>query len=256
MEYNKKITEWKHKKEIQLYENPIEYGIPPYSKTSSSKKINVRTTYDKMDLRDKISSDKRRKNYYTRKIYYLADLAIHNDLNTFITLTFSDPVTDYSAAQHEWDLFLKRVKYKVGKNFKYIAVHELQKKRGNVYHFHFLCNLGYFPVKELERLWGKGFVYIEHIKQKEKLKQIMYSFKYITKDILNEHENGKRNTARKIYCSRNLDKPTIKKRFTTETPEDIIFENMEQIIDTGFYDMKSYQGMKINSVDFIKIRKE
>lgn len=265
MEYNKKVTYWKHKQEIQLYGSSIEYGrtiedAPEQKEVFSEMHVKkVRTNYDNMDLKDKITSDKRRKTYYEKRIHYLADMAIHNELNTFITLTFADAITDYKAAQHEWDLFLKRLKYKTDFDFKYITVHELQKRRGRVFHFHFLCNLGYFPFKDLEKIWGKGFVYIEQINgdnQSNRIKQIMYSFKYITKDILNEGQRRIRNTERKIYCSRNMDKPTIKKELSGETAEDIIFENMEYVLDSGSYDMKNYRGEKINEVDYIKIGKE
>lgn len=264
MEYNKKVTYWKHKQEIQLYNSPIEFGRivngaeqeEPLSGFQTGK---ARTNYNKMDLRDRIASDKRRKSYYEKRIHYLADMAIHNELATFITLTFADTVTDYGTAQHEWDLFLKRIKYKVGLGFKYIAVHELQKKRGGVFHFHFLCNLGYYPVKELETIWKKGFVYIEQIKgdnQADRIRQVMYSFKYITKDIMDESKKRVRNTERKIYCSRNLDRPKVEKELSGDTAENIIFANMEHVIDSGSYDMKNYLGEKINEVDYIKIRRE
>ena len=84
----------------------------------------------------------------------------------------------------------------------------------------------------------------------------MYSFKYITKDILDESRKGIRNTERKIYCSRNLVRPTVEKELSGDIAEDIIFANMEYVIDSGSYDMRNYFGEKINEVDYIKIRKE
>lgn len=74
---------------------------------------------------------------------------------------------------------------------------------------------------------------------------------------MDEEKTGKRNSARKIYCSRNLKKPTIKKEFSTESFEEIVFANMEHIIETGSYEMRNHQNLKINDVDFVKIsRKE
>lgn len=261
MEYNKKETFWKHKQEIQLYAEPIEIGNPSASTSSRAK---ARTKYEDMDLRDKIVSDKRRKSYYKRRLYYLTDLAIQNDLYTFITLTFTEQISDYSVAQKEWDLFLKRLKYQLKKPLKYIAVHEIQKKRSlkegcSVFHFHMLCDLGYFRHKDLQKIWGKGFVFIEQIdtNDEEKIRRIMYTFKYIAKDVLDEHKTGERDKARKIYVSRNLKRPIVKKSCSEETMEDIVFLNMENILETSSYDMKNYKGIKINEVDSIKIsRKE
>ncbi len=261
MEYNKKETFWRHKREVQLYSVPIEIEKHSVSTNSSAK---VRTKYENMDLRDKIASDKRRKSYYQRRIYYLTDLAIQNDLYTFITLTFSEQVSDYSVAQKEWDLFLKRLKYQIKKPIKYIAVHEIQKKRSlkegcSVFHFHMLCDLGYFRYEDLQKIWGNGFVFIEQIDTNDeaKIRQIMYTFKYLVKDVLQEHKTGERDKARKIYVSRNLKRPVVKKSWSEETMEDIVFLNMENILETSSYDMKNYKGIKINEVDSIKIsRKE
>ena len=256
MKYNKKITEWKHKQEIQLYKREI----VTKEKISQTVKISKpRTSYENMSKKEKNISDQRRQKYYRNRIFYLTDLAIHNGLDTFITLTFKDPITDYSLAQHEWDLFIKRLKYREGKNLKYLAVHELQKKRGNVFHFHALMNLGYFPVKKLEEIWGKGFVFIESLREgleEDKIKQIMYSFKYISKDIMDDTEKEQRSTKRKIYVSRNLEKPLVRKESSDEKFEDIVFQNMEKVISAGSYDIKDYQNRKLNEVDFIKIKKE
>lgn len=258
MEYNQKIIYWKHKCQIHLYKSPIkvetEKSVSPVK--AFPKK---RTKYEDMDLRDKIASNIRRQNYYKKQVYYLTDLAIQNNLDTFITLTFSQNIKGYDKAQHEWDLFLKRLKYSIDKDLKYIAVHELQKKNRNVYHFHALLNLGFFPVEKLEKIWKNGFVYIERINTanpETKLKQIMYNLKYITKDIYTESMTGVRNTARKVYRSRNLEKPVVQKEFTTELSEDIIFKNMEDVIETTSYPIYNYKGNKINEVDSIKIRKE
>lgn len=257
MQYNEKRTYWSHKEEVHLYRLPIDTA--PYSLAAKKQKSKTRTRYEDMDLRDQIASDKRRSSYYKKRCHYLTDLAIHNKLYTFITLTFKEPITDYKQAQHEWDLFLKRLKYHLKKPIKYVACHEFQKKRGEVYHFHALTDIGYMDVKELEKIWGQGFVFIRQIDslRESSIKQVIYLFKYISKDIMDEEKTGKRNSARKIYCSRNLKKPNIKKEFSTESFEEIVFANMEHIIETGSYEMRNHQNLKINDVDFVKIsRKE
>lgn len=246
MNYNKKVTTWNHKQEIQLYRNPIE--ISNSNKTTEPKS---RTKYENMDSTHKKLSDTRRTSYYKKKIQYLIDLALHNHLDTFVTLTFKDDITDYSKAQKEWDLFLKRLKYKY-KNIRYIAVHELQKR--GVYHFHFVCDLNYIPNEILEKIWGNGFTYIRKIKITDNF-GCAYLFKYILKDILKDTEKGKRSKARPVYCSRNLEKPHIEKKYSTHPIEDDIFDNMECVIEDGHYDVKNWCGVKINEVDYIKIKK-
>lgn len=257
MQYNKKRTYWTHKEEIQLYKVPID--TDRCSLGAKKQLSKTRTKYENMSLRDQIASDKRRKSYYEKRCRYLTDLAIHNRLYTFITLTFKEPITDYRQAQHEWDLFLKRLKYHLKKPIKYLACHELQRKRGRVFHYHALTDIGYIDVKELEKIWGQGFVFIRQIDslRESSIKQIIYLFKYISKDIMDEEKTGKRNSVRKIYCSRNMKKPTIKKELSTESFEEIVFANMEHIIETGSYEMRNHQNLKINDVDFVKIsRKE
>ncbi len=253
MQYNEKRTYWTHKEEVQLYRIPIDTDL--YSLAAKKRLSKTRTKYEDMDLRDQIASDKRRKSYYEKRCHYLTDLAIHNRLYTFITLTFKKSVTDYKKAQHAWDLFLKRLKYHLKKPIKYLVCHELQRKRGGVFHYHALTDIGYIDIKELEKIWGQGFVFIRQIDafQESSIKQIIYLFKYISKDIMVEEKTGKRNSARKIYCSRNMKKPITRKELSAETYEDIVFANMENILETGSYEMRNHKNVKINDVDYIKI---
>ena len=95
--YNKKSVEWAHKKEINIYRHPVlsdeEKGIK-----KNTKLIIRRKKYSEMNEHERTVSNKRRQSYYQRKIRYLMDLAIHNKLNLFITLTFSEKITDYEDA--------------------------------------------------------------------------------------------------------------------------------------------------------------
>jgi len=255
MEYNKKIVTWSHKSEIQLYKFPIIIS-KANNNASSKREIIPRKKYSEMNEQEKKKSDERREQYFQKRTAYLADICVHNKLNTFITLTFKENITDYGTAKHQWELFLKRLKYHIRNEFekeiKYVAVHELQRRRGDVFHFHFLCDIGFYPVERLQKLWGKGYVYINKININAPA-QIRYLFKYISKDILVEQNNQKRNSARKIYTSRNLDKPTITTSYTTETIEDLSFEYMESISNAYSYDVINHVGEKINEVDVLQI---
>lgn len=260
--YNRKDTVWKHRQEVQLYDSPIRKKMT--NNTSPEERVKKpRNSYENMDLRERELSDVRREKYYKRRGQYLTDLAIHNELTLFVTLTFKEPVTSYDVAQHEWDLFLKRLKYRWGKDVKYICVHEIQKKRkaktgDGVFHFHFLCDLGFVDQKELEALWGNGFVYVRRIDTSDhenQVRQISYLFKYLVKDIAEEHDTSLRKKARKVYSSRNLKRPVITKELTTEAVEDVVFDHMEDVISTGEYFMRNSRNQVINRVDVVKIRR-
>ena len=77
--------------------------------------------------------------------------------------------------------------------------------------------------------------------------------KYITKDIGVETEEDYR--PRKIYTSRTLNKPRVKKILSDQPIESIIFENMEKVARVSAYDVKNYQGIKINETVSIEIKK-
>ncbi len=96
---------------------------------------------------------------------------LDDDLNVVITLTFEKPVTSYSIALAEWQLFLKRLRHLCDKPLKYICVWEYQKQRsenlgitnGDVFHFHCLMNIGFIEHKKLEKLCGNGYVWIDSL---------------------------------------------------------------------------------------------
>ncbi|MDY5790508.1 MAG: hypothetical protein SPL91_03230, partial [Oliverpabstia intestinalis] len=172
-EYNTKLVHWAHKNEIKVYKHLVH---SPQNSSASK----PRTKYSDMDPVQQQKSDERRRKYYSKQLNYYVDLAIQNNLDVFITLTFAEDVTDYAKAQHEWELFLKRMKYALKTDLKYIATHELQKKRG-VYHFHALFNLGFLPKQELDALWGNGYTRIEEIPSRDQETETHYLLKYIMK---------------------------------------------------------------------------
>lgn len=134
-----------------------------------------------------------------------------NIWETFITLTFSDNITDIKIANKEFNKFISKIK-RVYKNFKYICVPEFQ-KRGAV-HYHLLTNINInnekLIYKQIDnskfshiKYWNNGFDKIEIIKGDIK-KIIGYISKYMTKDI----DNRLFGKHRYMY-SQNLNKPVI-----------------------------------------------
>lgn len=94
------------------------------------------------------------------RIYELIENNIF-DMNSFITLTFKDEISDYYQAHYYLQNYFRRIKYhmkKTGQEFKYICILEIQEERSKKYgtdviHFHLLTNLkvGSFFIPKRER---------------------------------------------------------------------------------------------------------
>lgn len=123
-------------------------------------------------------------------------------MDKFITLTFRDnEMKDILEANSYFEKYVKRMKRRYP-DFQYVAVIEFQdtNDRGTV-HYHMICNLPYVPQKELLKIWGQGWVYINAIDKVDNLGA--YVIKYMTSDTADERLKGK-----KAYLySRGLKKP-------------------------------------------------
>lgn len=131
------------------------------------------------------------------KIRRLACTNFNNKYDKFLTLTFAENKTNIEECNLLFKKFIMRLKYTYElKVLKYLAVIEFQ-ERGAV-HYHVLLNIPYIPHKELQELWGNGFVFVNAIKHVDNLGA--YILKYMTKD-----NNDTRLMGKKAYLtSRNL----------------------------------------------------
>ena len=131
------------------------------------------------------------------KIRRLACTNFNNKYDKFLTLTFAENKTNIEECNLLFKNFIKRLKYKYNLLcLKYLAVIEFQ-ERGAV-HYHVLLNIPYIPHKELQELWGNGFVFVNAISHVDNLGA--YILKYMTKD-----NNDTRLIGKKAYLtSRNL----------------------------------------------------
>lgn len=84
----------------------------------------------------------------------------------FLTLTFSDNVTDLDIANYEFKKFIKRLNYKIynskESNLKYTAVIEFQ-KRGAIHYHIIIYNMPYIKANEIANCWDNGFIKINKI---------------------------------------------------------------------------------------------
>ena len=125
----------------------------------------------------------------------------------FVTLTFKENLKDLDMANNEFRQFIKRLNYRVYKkkcsHLKYSAVIEFQ-KRGAVHYHVIFYNLDYIDAKELEEVWGKGFVKINKIDDVSNVGA--YVCKYMSKDAKDDRLIGKK----MYFNSRGLIKPDEK----------------------------------------------
>jgi len=133
--------------------------------------------------------------------------------SAFVTLTYPDTrhltFDDIDIADDDFKKFMKRLRYKYDRNFKYLAVREFT-KRGRI-HFHMLIDYEIQDtresvIRELEQLWGRtiwkhGFVDIKPLAEIDNVGA--YLIKYMTKDVSVEAFKG-----HKAYlCSKGLERP-------------------------------------------------
>jgi len=113
---------------------------------------------------------------------------------------------DMNKANREFKKFIQRLKYHYG-DFKYLAVVEFQ-DRGAI-HYHMLADFCYIEQKELGKIWGNGFVWINNLLKANNGKPVdnigAYIVKYMNKDTLDERLMGKKS----YFTSKYLKRPEI-----------------------------------------------
>lgn len=148
-------------------------------------------------LKNYANTNQRRRDMVRR----LACSNFSGEYDKFFTLTFAENKTDVKECNYLFRQFIKRLKYKFTKDLKYLAVIEFQ-ERGAV-HYHVLSDIPYIPQKELQELWGHGFVFINAISHVDNIGA--YIVKYMTKDSTDLRLQG----LKAYLFSRNLKKPEV-----------------------------------------------
>lgn len=190
--------------------------------------------------------------------------ANQNEWESFITLTFSENLTDLSKANKIFDAWKSNIK-KLKKDFKCLAVPEFQ-KRGAV-HYHVLSNLGKedsnIVMKQKKKTgnathcnqiydvkyWSKGFARVDFIKGDYK-KIYSYICKYMTKDIDNKLFGRKR-----YFFTLNLKRPVEEFLDLTDERD---FDYFMDIINNQDIQFKSkykdiYTGQDIEFIETKKL---
>ncbi|MFE3898753.1 MULTISPECIES: Rep protein [unclassified Priestia] len=153
---------------------------------------------DTGEMIPKVLESRARSNIRARNTIRRLALANFNNNSKFITLTFGDHITDIEQANKYFKAFIRKMTRKQN-GFKYLAVIEFT-KIGRI-HYHMLCNMDYMKAKDIETMWGQGFIKINRITHVDNIGA--YVVKYMTKDDADERLIGKKMYQR----SRGMDEP-------------------------------------------------
>lgn len=247
--YNYNYNKVKRCKDLKIRNS----RLVTYSLVNENKNVNLSIVLKKIEIKN----INRSRNSIQRLIK-----ANENKFNTFVTLTFSENISDISLANkrfNSWRTYIKKLK----KDFLYIAVPEFQ-SRGAV-HYHLLTNIDYDDFNLLSKeivitkssktgsydygrsllSWKFGY---SKVKNMDNINVVGYLTKYLTKD-LDDRLFG----FRRYYYSLNLNRPTES------------FIDLNDIVDfnkyIGLLDLpKSFEsiyfdklGQVINFVEYKKI---
>lgn len=151
----------------------------------------------------------------------------------FVTFTFAENVIDIVYANNEWKKFIKRLKYYLDKDIKYVVVIEFQ-ERGAIHYHAVFFNIPYIRSDILFKLWGNGFIKINKIDDVDNVGA--YVTKYMTKDNHDVRLQGKKS----YFCSKGLYKPI-----------DIINDNKIDELVAHLSDKISYENVFENDYNTI-----
>lgn len=133
-----------------------------------------------------------------KKIRYLVNNNFHGENNElWSTLTYEKNMTDEKRLSLDFNKFLKRLKYYLEKKYpqknqlEYLKVIEPQER--GAWHIHMLFKLPnknriFIPKKDLEKLWGKGFVDIKSIYCSSNIGSYLSAYLTNVPNILSEEE--------------------------------------------------------------------
>lgn len=159
----------------------------------------------------------------------------------FITLTYKKNMCNIDEGKKDFKKFIMRWNYirkKEGSEpLHYVYVVEFQ-KRGAV-HFHSIFfNVGYIKNKELNSLWGKGFVKVNKIDNVDNVGS--YVVKYMEKDLIDDRLNGK-----DLY---GRSKGNLKEPVTTKNPQEV--EALERFLKNNLVYSNSYDSEYYGSITY------
>ena len=267
--YNVKTIETPTTIEVWEYLNDSVHYTVNVGDKASVENVN---TYDEQEISDyddlsaceHYDALKRKQKHYQEMRWVIARLVDCNfdDKTKFMTLTFKENIQDVSYTNYEFSKFIKRLNYQLyhakKQYLKYLAIWEKQKRGSIHYHIIFFA-LPFIKTKELQEIWGHGFVRINKIDVDSKDNRGRYVSKYFSKNV-----DEKTYKQKSFFKSQNLIMP-ITKRMTQYELSDFSNENVvfSKIYSRKVPDFHSAMNLgtedtafKISKIRYTRIRKE
>ncbi len=220
MGYNKFISYGDHFELYEYEKDIVTLGGRRSKRTRSSDTDNTNLGTDGTDTLSERKLGKRQDNAQRASLAFRR-LVICNlsrtTLPLLVTLTHRDNLEDLTQGYKHFTSFIQALRDQHGKDFKYIAVPEFQ-KRGSI-HFHALIwglpeevFLSERKTRTLARLWKQGFVYLKETDGNEKLS--FYLAKYMAKAFTDPRLKNQKS----YITSRNVLRPVVGKGFSPVWP--------------------------------------
>lgn len=206
--YNVKTIETPTSIEIWEYlDKPVIYTVK--SEKEKKNEIEITEYKEEKTASEHYDALKRKQKHYENMRWTIARIIDCNfdDKTKFITLTFKKNINDITYTNYEFNKFIKRLNFSLynskKQKLKYLAVWEKQKRGAIHYHIIFF-DMPYIKNKQLEEIWGHGFVKINKIDVDSIDNRGRYVSKYFSKDI--DEKNYKQKS---FFKSQNLIQPII-----------------------------------------------
>ena len=181
--------------EVYDYQKPVIFGYADNRKIEGKKGRQVKANKDNIEKnREQVLGRAR------RDLRRIVNSNVEKN-SKFLTLTFAENLQDIEKGNKEFMLFIKRLSYHLGFKVQYSAVIEFQERGAIHYHVILYNCVKRLKVKEIEQIWGNGFIHLNRINNVDNVGA--YICKYMTKC-----EDEKKLRGKKIYFnSRGLKKP-------------------------------------------------
>lgn len=269
--YNLKVIETPTSIEIWEYlDKPVVFRKEKNNKLEIDKisdeflEKNDKKNNKKNETLEHYNSLKRKQKHYESMRWEIARIVDCNfdDKTKFMTLTFKENIKDITYTNYEFEKFIKRLNFKLYKEkkqkLKYLAVWEKQKRGAIHYHIIFF-DLPYIKNKELQEIWGHGYIKINKVDVDSKDNRGRYVSKYFSKDL-----DYKEYKQKAFFKSQNLILPKVE-YLKKEENGYLDFSN-DNVVFTKTYtrqcphfdrsSIENYLTFLDSEVRYTKIRKE
>lgn len=175
--YNTKVKKCGNIVKVHKYEKPIIRGY-------KSKRSNKEGCNQASNISEEERENRRIKKLYKSRSDFI-DIINYNftTKDILITLTY-EREEDHEVIKYDFDKFIKKIKYRFGKDIKYGYV-KYKQERG-VYHYHIVTDINFIEKETIKKIWSYGRSQISKIKNVNAI--ATYMANHINKDTIDKKE--------------------------------------------------------------------